>query len=116
MSLKGPKGKPLMPSTRKDGPWLRTLGPDNSLVARAGRGITGHAPTGEYCQRFNIPGQIECSCYHASVLSMEHILRLCPWYWREHWRQAPDDIEGYLEFLRRNPMAVSFPPREWDPG
>jgi hypothetical protein len=43
LDLEGSKGKPLLPSTHKGGPWLPVLGPNNALIACFCRCISGHA-------------------------------------------------------------------------
>ena len=58
--IEGSKGKPLLPSTRKGGPWLKYVGHDNALTARSNRVLCNHAPIGEYRRRFHLAGDIYC--------------------------------------------------------
>jgi hypothetical protein len=44
------------------------------------RCITGHAPLGAYCQRFNISGNVHCPCRvrHGVLETRSHALHSCP--------------------------------------
>jgi hypothetical protein len=120
LDLNGPKDKPLKPMTHKGGPWLRHLGHTCPGFARSCRGITGHAPIGEFRQRFHLDGDIYCRCMwwrQTPVLqTRDHLLRVCSLVEREHARQAPVSIEDWYHLLVVNTMLFAFPPREWDPG
>ena len=118
MDLKGPKDKPLKPTTHKGGPWLSKVADSVTTCAHSCWGITSHTPLGEFRQRFHLEGPIECRCrWWSPVLqTRDHVLWVCPLYKREHHRQAPASIEGWTEFLMANPAAFAFPPRKWDPG
>ena len=72
LGLKGPKGKPVVPTTTKGGPWLPAAGESNSAVARFCRGITGHTPIGEYRACFHLPG---ITVFFFFFLSQQFIMR-----------------------------------------
>jgi hypothetical protein len=121
LDLNGPKDKPLKPSTHKCGPWMRKSDFTCPGFARSCRGITNHAPIGEYRRRFHLEGVQRCPCAflrgrRAPLQTRDHILRVCSLYERSHDQQAPLSIEEWYQFLKANPLAMAFPPREWDPG
>ena len=118
LDLKGPRDKPLKPSTHKGGPWLSRVVGSITACARSCRGITGHAPLGEFCRRFHLEGPTECRCrwWNPVLQTRDHVLRVCLLFEREHHRQAPVSIKDWTESLKVNPAAFAFPPREWDPG
>ena len=113
--LEGPKGKPLAPSSRKGGPWLRAVGHELTLTSRFMRALTGHAPLGAFRQRFNLgDGDNLCHCGGFRgphpLETRDHVLRRCAIYTRPHPRHAPRLLEEFITFLRENPSAFSFPP------
>ena len=122
-SIEGSKGKPLLPSARKGGPWLKYVGHDNALTARSNRVLCNHAPIGEYRRRFHLAGDIYCRCDHRPVQTRDHLLRVCPNVTRKEHRRAPSDWEGWVSFLKENSLLGAFPPslplvveEGWDPG
>ncbi|KAF9254363.1 hypothetical protein L218DRAFT_1009795 [Marasmius fiardii PR-910] len=97
---------------RKGGPKLRKLGDSNTLVARAVRWITNHAPVGEYYRRFNIPNTSRlCTCWSAEnsqsavVQTRTHVLHHCPDV--KHSKNI-DYVVGLAQFLKKNPQVFSF--------
>ncbi|KAF8223056.1 hypothetical protein L208DRAFT_1319087 [Tricholoma matsutake] len=50
LHLNGVRGKPVLPSTHKGGPWLKVMGTSTTTTSRLTRLLTGHAPLGEYRQ------------------------------------------------------------------
>jgi len=57
----------IKPTYAKGGSWLPVIGFSNSLCARFTRMTTGHAPIGEYRQRFFPQLSTSCSCGKAEV-------------------------------------------------
>ncbi|KAF9258716.1 hypothetical protein L218DRAFT_1004637 [Marasmius fiardii PR-910] len=112
LEMKGLKGKSLQPSYIKGGTWLSKLGDSNTLVARAVRCITNHAPVGEYYRRFNIPNTSRlCTCWSAEnsqsavVQTRTHVLHHCPDV--KHFKNI-DYVVGLAQFLKKNPQVFSF--------
>ena len=112
--LKGLNMKPLQPKYVNSGTWLRDFGESVSLVARCTHCILNHAPIGEYYQRFNIDGDVPCSCGHVVVQSHFHVLFRCPKHTRTEGSGSLTTIGSLCDFLKRNPTAFAFgtPPRE----
>ena len=100
-------GEPLRPTTVKGGPWLLACGNDVALMARLTRCLTGHAPIGEYYDRFNIPESSRCDC-GAPLQTRTHIICACPVYER---KPLPGLLHSVVGFLKANPLAFAFAPR-----
>ena len=122
-SIEGSKGKPLLPSTRKGGPWLKYVGHDNALTARSNRVLCNHAPIGEYRHRFHLAGDIYCRCGHCPIQTQDHLLRVCPDMTLKEHRHAPSIWEEWVMMLKANCLLGTFPPAPsivedegWDPG
>jgi hypothetical protein len=62
LDLKGSKGCPLQPSTRKGGPWMSESAFGTAAFSRLCRCITGHAPLREYHLCFKLHGVVWCLC------------------------------------------------------
>ncbi|KDR65691.1 hypothetical protein GALMADRAFT_148463 [Galerina marginata CBS 339.88] len=101
----GKKPKPILPSTRKGGPYIRESGADAASFARMCRCILNHAPIGSYYDRFNIDEPHGCSQCGAPRETRSHILSYCPKYERN---SPTDRLHGLLMFLLDNPQAFSF--------
>ena len=120
--IEGPKGKPLTPSTRKGGPWLKYVGHDSALTARSNRLLCGHAPIREYRRRFHLAGEVYCRCLHRPIQTRDHLLRVCPNVDRKEYRRAPSVWEEWVSSLKANNALGAFPPAPpiveeegWDP-
>ncbi|KDR65484.1 hypothetical protein GALMADRAFT_148657 [Galerina marginata CBS 339.88] len=96
------KPKPILPSTRKGGPYIRESGADAASFARM---CMNHAPIGLYYNRFNIDEPHGCSQCGAPRETRSHILSYCPKYERN---SPTDRLHGLLMFLLDNPQAFSF--------
>ena len=119
LDLKGPKGQVLLPSTHKGGPWMSGAGSNVSTFSRFCRCITGHAPIGEYRQRFNIDGPIHCGCRHGLLQTRDHVVSSCRLVVRPKRKWKPGTVLGLCDYLEVNPgmMAFTLYPRLlWDPG
>ncbi|KAF8220917.1 hypothetical protein L208DRAFT_1536816 [Tricholoma matsutake] len=116
LQLKGVRGKPVLPSTHKGGPWLKVMGNSTTDTSCATRMITGHAPIGEYRHCFSLDGEYQCWCFGPEIQTQDHILRVCPAADHKETHASPDTVEGIHEFLDNNPAIGSFTPLVWDPG
>ncbi|KAI0629881.1 hypothetical protein C8Q77DRAFT_1220062 [Trametes polyzona] len=98
---------------------LKRLGGRPVLVARFVRCVTNHAPTGWYRDRFRTQLREPTLCtlhngppaYH----TCEHVLFDCDHYTCKYRHSSIEDLLGsldpfydILEFLKDNPMALSF--------
>ena len=110
LRLKDEQGRPLHPASKKGGPWLFRFGEDPSLMSRATRAITGHAPIGEYYARFNIPESHRCAC--GCFGSRDHILNSCRVY---RHKRHPASPEVLVDFLNANSLAFGFQGRPPNP-
>jgi len=101
------KQKVIKPTYAKGGSWLPYIGFTNSLCTQFTCMTLGHAPIGEYCQRFfpNLP--IGCPCGWATVQTREHIAMQCDWY-SPSSRPRNIVINSFVHFLSDNPAAFSF--------
>ena len=117
LDLKG-KGVPLQPMYLKNGgPWLASFGESLSMMTRATRCVTGHAPSGEYRRRF-FPGEpFWClDCPTGPVQTRGHILNHCKRYTRVDGVYYPMDSVELVDFLRTNESAFSFADAPLDPS
>jgi hypothetical protein len=104
-------GPPVKPSHLKKGPWMRAFGDNPQLFARGCRATLCHAPIGEYRLRFFPSEDTNCShCHSQMVQTRSHILLSCRAL--DHRPEECDHLDGFAEFLRRNPMAFAFPPNQ----
>ncbi|TFK89382.1 hypothetical protein K466DRAFT_610555 [Polyporus arcularius HHB13444] len=98
---------------------LKRLGGRPTLVARFIRCITGHAPTGQYRDRFRYRhGEPTMCVLHSgdwAYHTREHILFRCDYYTRRYRYSSIDDLLQSLDpfydihhFLLDNPTAFSF--------
>lgn len=125
-SLTGCEG--FSTKTRKH-PLFSRWGNNSAEFARATRFLSGHCPIGEYRERFNLEGPVDCIC-GAPIETREHLVFDCP-VWIRTWnrqprqrRATPDALdfsqnsqhdisltaELALTFLHLNPLVASF---EW---
>jgi len=97
----------IKPTYTKRELWLPHIGALNSVCMRFTCMILGHAPIGEYQQRFfpNIP--IQCPCSEADVETKEHIFMQCKQY---DPSSHPRDIylSSFVEFIISNPTSFCF--------
>jgi hypothetical protein len=121
LDLKGSKGRPLQPSTRKGGPWMFESAFGTAAFSRLCRCITGHAPLGEYRLRFKLHGVVQCLCQHGLYGPLEtrgHALYACCLRTQPNPVTALDTIPMLSEFIEVNPSFCAFAPSTvaWDPG
>jgi hypothetical protein len=120
LDLVGPGGKHILPSTHKGGPWLSGMEEESvTTFSRLCRGITGHAPIGEYRRRFNIDGPIHCDCSHGVVQTRDHLQGACRLVERPYRHKKPRSVSEFYATLGLNVglYAFSHTPRlMWDPG
>jgi hypothetical protein len=119
LELKGPKGKPLLPSTHKGGPWMSALGMELTSFTRLCHSITCHAPIGEYCAKFNIDGPIHCDCLYFLRQMRDHLVCVCRNVTRPHQRQGVGYLTSFVGLLGANPGLFAFTASiclAWDPG
>jgi len=99
--------KIIKPTYAKGSLWLPFIGFTNSLCACFTRMTTGHAPIGEYRQRFFPHLPTNCSCGEAEVQTREHIVMKCDIY-DPSTRPCNIVINSFVHFLVDNPGAFSF--------
>jgi hypothetical protein len=120
LDLLNSKDKPLQPSTRKGGPWLSESRVGPSTFSRLCRCITGHAPLGAYCQRFNISGPVHCSCCvgHGILETRSHALHSCPRWKHPGLHSLLDTVPTLTKFVQTNAAfcAIVRPRLAWNPG
>ena len=102
------------PSHLKGSTWLKNTGHSVSLSAQMVRGLTSHAPIGQYRHRFNVGDKVEeCSCDGTSPESFQHVFFKC----RHHPTRPPDmpnfSIQPpfwkfFRKFIMDNPGAFAF--------
>jgi len=99
--------KVLKPTYSKGGSWLPYIGISNSVCARFTRMMLGHAPIGEYRQRFFPNTPIHCPCGEADVETREHIFMQCKQF---DSSSRPRDIciSSFVEFIIGNPTSFCF--------
>ena len=104
--------KVIIPTYAKGGSWLPSIGFTNSLCACFTHMTTGHAPIGEYRQRFLPHLPISCLCGKAEVQTREHIIMECDTH---DPSTHPHNIiiNSFVHFLVDNPSAFSFD-NGWD--
>jgi len=98
----------IEPSYIKGGSWLKYFGHSNSLYTRASRGITNHAPTGEYRLRFFPREDFSCPCGQYPIETRYHILHECKRF-NKYWNLRRDSIGHFIMFLELNPNVFAFP-------
>lgn len=101
--------------TASSNPFLKKAGHDSRLFARFVRFLTGHAPIGEFRDRFKLDGPVDCLCGHP-VESIQHIIWECP-IWIRNWAprsrilevlESLDPFTNILWFLKYNPLVATF--------
>jgi len=97
----------IKPTYTNGGSWLPSIGFYNSLCARFTRMTTGHAPIGEYKQRFFPNEPTNCPCGLAEVQTREHIVLQCSLY-EPSTRPINRCLNNSVHFLHDNPTAFSF--------
>ena len=91
----------------KGGLWLPHIGVSNSVCARFTCMMTGHAPIGEYRQRFFPNSLTQCPCGKADVQTREHIFMQCKLY-DTALRPRNIHIFSFVEFVIGNPTSFCF--------
>jgi len=107
LSFENEKQQVIKPTYAKGGSWLPFIGFTNSLCARFTHMTTGHAPIGEYRQRFFPHLPTSCLCGEAEVQTCEHIVMECDLH-DPSTRPCIIIIIGFVHFLADNPGAFSF--------
>jgi len=97
----------IKPTDAKGGSWFPCIGFTNSLCARFTRMTTGHAPIGEYRQRFFPDSSLSCPCGNANVQTCEHIIMQCDLH-DLSTRLCNIVINSFVHFLADNPTAEGF--------
>jgi hypothetical protein len=119
LECKGPKGKPLLPSTHKDGPWMSVLGTELTSFTHLCCSITCHALIGEYHAKFNIDGLIHCDCDVYLSQTRDHLVHVCRNITRPHQHQGVSYLTSFVGLLGTNPGLFAFTTNDllvWDPG
>jgi len=107
LNFEDEKERVIKPTYAKGGSWLPIIGFTNSLCARFTRMTTGHAPIGEYRQRFFPHLPSSCPCGNAEVQTREHIVMECERH-DPSTRPCNIIINSFVHFLADNPEAFSF--------
>jgi len=89
------------------GSWLPSIGFTNALCACFTHMTTGHAPIGEYWQRFFPNSSLSCPCSQAELQTRKHIVMQCGSH-NPSTRPCNIIINSFVHFLVNNPMAFSF--------
>jgi len=107
LEFKDDNEKVLKPTYSKGGSWLLYIGISNSVCARFTCMMLGHAPIGEYRQRFFPNTPIHCPCEEADVKTREHIFMQCKLF---DSSSRPRDIciSSFVEFIIGNPTSFCF--------
>jgi len=108
------KGRAIKPIHIKGGPWIRSKASENNaLFARLTRSILGHAPIGEYRQRFHPHLPTSCQC-GAELQTRQHLVMDCPLY-KEEWPGMVLTFQRYVKWLKKNPKVFAFVDDKKDP-
>ena len=97
----------IKPTYAKGGLWLPHIGISNSICARFTRMMLGHAPIGEYRQRFFPNASVQCPCGEVEVETREHIFMQCRRY-DASLRPRDICISSFVEFITGNPTSFCF--------
>ena len=101
------KQQVIKPTYTKGGSWLPFIGFKNSLCTRFTCMTTGHAPIGEYRQRFFPHLPTSYLCGKVEVQTREHIIMECDLH-DPSTRPCNIIINSFVHFLTDNPGAFSF--------
>ena len=94
--------------------FLNMSGNNIETISRMARAITGHAPTGEYRQRFHNTLPTHCDhCGQGVEHTRHHILFQCPKYVPLavsfiDWKKDKHNDKSWKNFFQANPSAFSF--------
>ena len=91
----------------KGGLWLPYIGISNSICVRFTRMMLGHAPIGEYQQRFFPNAAFHCLCGEADVETREHIFMHCRRY-DASFHPRDICISSFVEFITGNLTLFCF--------
>ena len=106
--------KPSIGSKATKNFFLSISGNDIETLSRMARAITGHAPTGEYRQRFHPDLPTYCKhCGPTTEHTRAHILTSCTSYVPlapsiTDWKRNRDNDKVWKSFFQTNPSAFSF--------
>ena len=107
LEFKDDNEKVIKPMYAKGGSWLPHIGVLNSVCAKFTRMMLGHAPIGEYRQRFFPNTPIQCPCGEVDIETREHIFMQCRQYEASlHPRDI--HISSFVEFIISNPTSFCF--------
>jgi len=107
LNFEDKKGIVIKPTYAKEGSWLPVIEFTNSLCTCFTHMTTGHAPIGEYRQRFFPQLPTSCPCGKAKVQTREHIVMECDRH-DPSTRPCNTIINSFVHFLADNPKAFSF--------
>jgi hypothetical protein len=110
LGLKGSKGKPILPTTRKGGPFLSESSSPR-MFTQFCRCTMGHAPIGEYRSCFSIDRPVNCDCGLDILETRQHILGQCSKAARSRQHLPIDSVSRLNTFLDKNPGLS----RSWTP-
>jgi len=99
--------KVIKPTYAKGGSWLTHIGISNSVCARFTHMMLGHAPIGEYWQRFFPNTPVQYPCGEANIETREHIFMQCRRY-DASFRPRDICISSFMEFIVGNPTLFCF--------
>ena len=91
----------------KGGLWLPYIGISNSVCTRFTHIMLGHAPIGEYWQRFFPNTTVQCPCDEVDIETREHIFMQCRQY-NASLRPRDIRISSFVEFIISNPTLFCF--------
>jgi len=107
LKFRDEKQQVIRPTYTKGGSWLPFIGFTNLLCAQFTCMTTGHAPIGEYRQRFFPHLPTSCPCGEAKVQTHEHIVMECNLH-DPSTRPCNIIINSFIHFLADNPGMFSF--------
>ena len=106
--------KPAIGNKQAKNFFFTMSGNDILTISRMARAITGHAPTGEYRQRFHPSLPTHCNhCGPSTPHTRKHILFDCPKYVSlaaslTDWKKNKFNDKSWKDFFQANPSAFTF--------
>ena len=107
------KRKPILPHAWDgNGKQFIKLAGDIVTLSRFTRLVSGHAPTGDYRERFFPAEPRGCTCFQTEQ-TQSHLLVECPKYFKKFssmisFHLANDNTAKIFKFLKDNPTAFTF--------
>jgi hypothetical protein len=117
-SSKSPRGSLFSPQHTKVGHGCWCWGWLTSFT-RLCRGVTCHAPIGEYHAKFNVDAPIHCDCSYFLHQMRDHLVHVCRNVTRLHQRQGVGYLTSFVGLLGANLGLFAFTINfwlVWDPG